>query len=240
MIHLRAATIALLLLALAEQTSAQIPTTRPSLTEAETKAGWVLLFDGSTTTGWRGLGADAFPSNRWRIDDYCLHCLGGEGRTNDIITTGKYENFELAFQWRVPKAPGNTGVKYRVQEKKGDGFAFGPEYQIMYDPGVNDKHATGSLYEILPPQNKTLRPLAEFNDSRIKVQGNHVEHWLNGVKVVEFEFNSDAVKAGIAQSKFKNTDWAKNPLGYIALQDHHDEAFFRNIKLRELPATAQK
>jgi hypothetical protein len=106
----------------------------------------------------------------------------------------------------------------------------------MYDPGVNDKHATGSLYEIIPPQGKILRPLNEFNDSRIVVAGNHVEHWLNGVKVVEFEFNTDAIKAGIAQSKFKNTNWAKEPLGYIALQDHHDEAFFRNIKLHELPA----
>src|SRR6476646_9676096 len=127
------------------------PAERPSLSDAEKAQGWVLLFDGVTTKGWRGLGADSFPSNRWRVEDGCLHCLGGEGRTNDIITERKYENFELSFEWRVPKAPGNTGVKYRVQEKKGDGFAFGPEYQIMYDPGVNDKHATASLYDVLPP-----------------------------------------------------------------------------------------
>lgn len=206
-----------------------------TLTDAEKSQGWVLLFDGSTTTGWRGLGTDFFPKDRWRVEDGCLHCLGGPGRTNDIITTRKYENFELSFEWRVPKAPGNTGVKYRVQEKKGDGFAFGPEYQIMYDPGVNDKHATASLYDVLPPHDKHLRPIDQFNESRIKVQGDHVQHFLNGKLTVEFDFNSPEVKVGIAQSKFKNTDWAKIPLGYIALQDHHDEAFFRNIRIRELP-----
>ena len=207
----------------------------PSLTDAEKAQGWVLLFDGSTTTGWRGLGMDSFPSNRWRVEDGCLHCLGGEGRTNDIITARKYENFELSFEWRVPKAPGNTGVKYRVQEKKGDGFAFGPEYQIMYDPGVDDKHATGSLYDVLPPHDKQLRPIDQFNESRIIVKGQHVEHYLNGKKTVEFDFSSAEVKAGIRESKFKNTDWAKDPVGYIALQDHHDEAFFRNIRIREIP-----
>jgi len=215
--------------------AAEKPTSRPALTDAEKQAGWILLFDGVSTDGWRGLGAESFPTSRWRVDDSCLHCLGGPGRTNDIITTRKYENFELSFEWRIPNAPGNTGVKYRIQEKAGDGFAFGPEYQIMYDPGVNDKHATASLYDVIAPQNKNLRPIDQFNQSRIKVQGNHVEHWLNGVKTVEFDFDSDEVKAAVAQSKFKNTDWARKPSGYIALQDHHEEAFFRNIKLRELP-----
>jgi hypothetical protein len=207
-----------------------------TLIDAEKAQGWVLLFDGSTTTGWRGLGTDSFPKDRWRVEDGCLHCLGGPGRTNDIITTRKYDDFELSFEWRVPKAPGNTGVKYRVQEKKGDGFAFGPEYQIMYDPGVNDKHATASLYDVLPPHDKHVRPIDQFNESRIIVKGDHVQHYLNDKLTVEFEFNSREVKAAVAQSKFKNTDWAKKPLGYIALQDHHDEAFFRNIKIRELPA----
>src|SRR5690348_14358248 len=96
--------------------------TSNTLTDAEKAQGWVLLFDGSTTAGWRGLGMDSFPKDRWRVEDGCLHCLGGPGRTNDIITARKYANFELSFEWRVPKAPGNTGVKYRVQEKKGDGF----------------------------------------------------------------------------------------------------------------------
>src|SRR5947209_5780125 len=90
----------------------------PTLTNAEKQAGWKLLFDGSTTAGWRGLGMEGFPDNRWEIKDNCLHGKGGPGRTNDIITTRKYDNFELRFEWLCPTPPGNSGVKYRVQEKK--------------------------------------------------------------------------------------------------------------------------
>ena len=209
----------------------------PSLTEAEKKAGWILLFDGTTTAGWRGLGIEGFPHNRWVVRDGCLHCLGGPGRTNDLIAERKYENFELTFEWMVPKDLGNSGVKYRVQEKKGDGFAFGPEYQLMYDPAANDKQATGSLYDVFPPSGKKLQPKGEFNQSRLLVRGDHVEHWLNGVKVVEYDFGSERLKRALRKSKFKNRpDWGRDPLGYIALQDHHDEVFFRNLKLRELPA----
>ena len=179
-------------------------------------------------------GAVSFPANRWRVDDGCFHCLGKPGKTYDLITDRKYENFELSFEWIIPKPMGNSGVKYRVQEKKGDGFAFGPEYQTMNDPGVVDKHATGGLYDVIPPEGKKLKPQGEFNHSRIVVQGNHVEHWLNGVKVLDFEFGPRVQKA-VAHSKFKNTKWAKNPLGHIALQNHHDQVFFRDIQIRELP-----
>ena len=201
----------------------------------ENQAGWSLLFDGKSTAGWRGLGMNGFPTKRWEIRDGCLHCLGGAGRTNDIITERKYENFELSFEWRIPKPLGNSGVKYRVQDKKGDGFAFGPEYQCMNDPGVTDKQATGSLYDVLPPHGKKLASEGAFNQSRITVQDHHVEHWLNGVKVVEYEFGSAELKQAIAHSKFKNSpQWGRDPLGFIALQDHHDEVYFRNLKLRNL------
>ena len=210
-------------------------THRPSLTDAEKQAGWRLLFDGTSPTGWRGLGMDGFPADLWKIQDGSLHCLGGS-KSNDLVTVDEYQNFELSFEWMIPKLKGNSGVKYRVQEQKGHGFAFGPEYQCMYDPGVVDKHATGSLYELVAPTGKKLEPQGQFNTSRILIRGNHGEHWLNGVKVAEFEFGSDALNAAIARSKFKNTDWGKNPKGHIALQDHHDEVFFRNIKIRELPA----
>ena len=200
----------------------------------------MLLFDGKTTAGWRGLGIKDFPNNRWEVRDGCLHCLGGPGRTTDLITERKYENFELIFEWMVPKDLGNSGVKYRVQEKKGDGFAFGPEYQLMYDPAANDKQATGSLYDVLPPSGKKLQPKGEFNQSRLLVRGDHVEHWLNGVKVVEYDFGSDRLKQALRKSKFKNRpDWGRDPLGFIALQDHHDEVFFRNLKLRELPPSGR-
>jgi hypothetical protein len=208
----------------------------PTLTDAEKQAGWKLLFDGASSDGWRGLGMDTFPKDLWVIENNCLHCLGGK-KSNDLVTVQTYENFELSFEWLIPKPKGNSGVKYRVQEKKGEGFAFGPEYQCMNDPGVTDKNATGSLYDVLPPQGKKLAPEGEFNQSRIVVRGNHAEHWLNGVKVVEFEFGSDALKAAVAKSKFKDhPEWGRDPRGHIALQDHHDETWFRNLKIRELPA----
>lgn len=200
--------------------------------------GWQVLFDGTSTSGWRGLGMEGgFPADRWEVREGWLHCKGGKGKTVDLITVRKYENFEIVFQWMCPKPPGNSGVKYRVQERKGDGFAFGPEYQIMYDPDASDKHATGSLYDCIAPKGKKLRGPGEFNESRIVVRGDRVEHWLNDVKVVEFDFGSAELKAAVAKSKFKNTAWAKEPLGYIALQDHHEEVVFRNIRLRELSAT---
>lgn len=204
---------------------------RPALTDAEKQAGWKLLFDGVSPAGWRGLGMDGFPSDLWKIENGCLHCLGGP-KTNDLVTTDEYDNFELSFEWRVPKLKGNSGVKYRVQEQKGHGFAFGPEYQCMEDPGVTDKHATGSLYDVLPPTGKTLVPQGQFNQSRILVHGNHIEHWLNGVKVIDCDLDSPEVQAAVAKSKFKGTDWAKKPLGHIALQDHHDEVYFRSLKIR--------
>ena len=207
---------------------------------AQKQTDWKPLFDGASSQGWRGLGMDGFPHNRWEVRDGCLHCFGGAGRTNDLITDRKYENFELAFEWKIPKLQGNSGVKYRVQEKKGDGFAFGPEYQCMNDPDATDKQATGSLYDVLAPEGKKLVPDGQFNESRIVVRGNHVEHWLNGVKVVEFEFGSPRIDRAVAKSKFKNTNWAREPLGHIALQDHHDEVWFRNIKIRELSAPAEK
>lgn len=213
--------------------------TKPALTDAETAAGWKLLFNGVSTDGWRGLGMKDFPADLWKIENGCLHCLGGK-KTNDLVTVNQYENFELSFEWMVPKLNGNSGVKYRVQEQKGHGFAFGPEYQCMYDPDAQDKQATGSLYDVLPPVGKKLKPQGQFNRSRVLVQGNHVEHWLNGVKVIDCEFGSQKVEAAIAKSKFKGTDWGKKPLGHIVLQDHHDEVWFRNLKLRELPTTATK
>jgi hypothetical protein len=214
--------------------AADAPPHLPTLTDAQKQAGWKLLFDGVSPAGWRGLGMDDFPKDLWLSQDGCLHCLGGK-KINDLVTIDTYENFELTFEWMIPKDKGNSGLKYRVQEKKGEGFAFGPEYQCMNDPGVEDKNATGSLYDVLPPKGKKLTPQGEFNESRLLVQGNHVEHWLNSVKVVEYDFGTNALKEAVAKSKFKNhPEWARDPKGHIALQDHHDEVFFRNLKIREL------
>ena len=216
------------------------PTPKPSatptaLTDAEKQEGWKLLFDGKTTTGWRKLGGGEFPRDQWGVENGCLRKLSGKG--GDLVYEQQFENFEITFEWLVPKPKGNSGIKYRVQEKQGNSFAYGPEYQLMADADVSDKNATGSLYDVLPPQGKKLKGPGEFNESRIVVNGPRVEHWLNGVKVVEYEAGSEPFKAGVAKSKFKNDPkFAQPARGFIALQDHGDEIWFRNIKARELPA----
>ncbi|HLX62052.1 MAG TPA: DUF1080 domain-containing protein [Planctomycetota bacterium] len=206
---------------------------KPELTDAEKADGWVLLFDGATNTGWKKMGGKGFPDKGWVIEDNCLHHTkkGGGG---DIITVDEYENFELSLEWKIGDS-GNSGVKYRVADAAG--AAFGPEYQILDDAkmkeGSNGKTSTGSLYEIFAPNDKKKIKQGEFNSTKIVVNGNHCEHWLNGEKIVEYEFFSDGWKAGVAQSKFKNNPKYGQPAkGHIALQDHGDEVWFRNIKIK--------
>jgi hypothetical protein len=228
-----AAVLALLFAGIATGADAPNGPTGPTLSEAEKEAGWKLMFDGVSTNGWRGLGMDGFPEV-WVVQDGCLRCLGGGKNANDLVTVDEYENFEMSFEWMIPKLHGNSGVKYRVQEEKGKGYAFGCEYQCMNDPEAFDKHASGALYDVFAPEGKKLAPDGKFNQSRIVVQGNHVEHWLNGVKVIDAEFGSEAMKAALAQSHFRNSDWGKKALGHIILQDHHSEVFFWNLKIRAL------
>lgn len=206
-----------------------------TLTARESADGWVLLFDGKTPAGWRVLGGEGVPADVWTVRDGLLVHPPGKIGGKDLIYDRPVENFELSWEWRVPKPDGNSGIKYRVQETQGKGGAFGPEYQMMADGDKADKDATASLYDVLPPKNKKLVPPDEFNVSRIVVRGNHVEHWLNGQQTVAFEFWTDAFNEAVAKSKFKASKvWARNPKGYIALTDHGDEAHFRNIKLREI------
>jgi hypothetical protein len=219
--------------------AAPAPTQPPvnTLSEQEKKDGWMLLFDGKTTAGWRLLGGTGVPPESWTVRDGLLVHLPGKGGGKDIVYDRPVESFELSWEWRVPKPNGNSGVKYRVQEIKGKSGAYGPEYQMMADGDKADKGSTGSLYDVLPPANKKLAPEGEFNHSRIVVRGNKAEHWLNGQKTVAFEFGSDDFDKAVAKSKFKDSKvWAREPKGYIALTDHGDEAHFRNIKLRELPS----
>jgi hypothetical protein len=234
---LRNATVLSLLLAVTGW--AAEPSPQPSLTDAEKQAGWKLMFDGSSTAGWRGLGMEGFPA-AWVVQDGCLRCTGGTKDANDLVTVDEYDNFEMSFEWMIPKLKGNSGVKYRVQEEQGKGYAFGPEYQCMYDPEAFDIHASGALYDLFAPVGKKLAPQGEFNQSRLVVQGNHIEHWLNGVKVVEAEFGSEAMNAALAKSHFRNSDWGKKPLGHIILQDHHSEVYFRNLKIRVLSSAVSK
>lgn len=211
----------------------------PALTAEEQAAGWKLLFDGQTFTNWRGLGRDDVPGC-WVIQDGCLKCKGGnkENPACDLVTVEVYENFEFAFEWAFPKTKGNSGVKYRVQEKAGQGYAFGPEYQCWSDPDKVDEHSSGALYDLFAPSEKKQVAKGEFNQSKIVVRGNLWEHWLNGAKVVDAEFGSETMQAALAKSYFKKSDWGREPRGRIALQNHRSEVLYRNLKIRVLAAEA--
>ena len=204
-----------------------------TLSKDEIAAGWQLLFDGKSMTHWRALGKESFPQHGWVIEDSCLKkqakVIGG-----DLITREKFTDFDFQWEWRI-STNGNNGIKYFVSENP---RTPGHEYQLLDDKRTrNEKSSTGAFYTIIAPRaDKPLKPPGQWNHSRIVVKGNHVEHWLNGMKIVEYECGSDVVKLGAADSKYKNVkDYGnKVPNSHILLTDHRDETWFRNLKIRRL------
>jgi hypothetical protein len=212
-----------------------------TLTQQEIAEGWKLLFDGQTTNGWRGYARRDFPTNRWQIEDGCL-CIEKTGHVDsgDLVTTEKFGDFDLEFEWRISPA-GNSGVKYYVKEGKTGHSGVGFEYQVLDDNKNEDslngpERQAGALYYLFAPNDqKHLKPVGEFNESEIIVRGNHVEHWLNGAKIVEFQLGSPELKAAIARSKFKNIKgYGEKIPTLILLQDHGDPVWFRSLKIRAL------
>lgn len=205
------------------------------LTPAERKAGWQALFDGQTTAGWRGYRTDSMPAG-WQVVDGALTRVDSAG---DIITANQYGNFELALEWQVARG-GNSGIFYRVSEDGEYPWRSGLEMQVLDDAehpdGRSPLTSAGALYGIYPAPRGVVRPAGEWNAVRIVSQGNHVEHWLNGVKVVEAELGSPDWEARVKQSKFaKMSRYGRNGSGHIGLQDHGDRVAYRNIKIRALP-----
>ncbi len=208
------------------------------LTAAEQAAGWVSLFDGSSTNAWRGYRSDAFPSQGWEVDDGALRVVAGGGG-GDLITKSQYSDFELALEWKVAEAA-NSGIMYRVTERHGATYMTGPEFQVIDDAGVNleadDWHSAGSIYEMYaPPADKPVKAAGEWNTARIRVKDGIVQHFLNGRKVAQADMNSSEWKEKIANSKFR--DWegfGVEPRGHIALQDHGNDVWYRNIRIRDL------
>jgi hypothetical protein len=227
------------------------------LTDRETKDGWQLLWDGTSTQGWRGARADRFPEKGWAVSDGELKVLKSGGAESahggDIVTTKKYRNFVLEVDFKITKGA-NSGVKYFVNTdlNKGEGSAIGCEFQILDDVnhpdaklGVNGNRTLGSLYDLIRanakehaphmPNEKYFNGIDKWNRARIVVNGKKVEHYLNGIKVVEYERGTQQWRALVAYSKYKSwPQFGEYEEGHILLQDHGDEASFKNLKIKEL------
>jgi hypothetical protein len=206
------------------------------LSRKEKKDGWTLLFDGASTKGWRSFKKQSFPENGWSVKEGILE-LAANSKAGDIITDKTFWNFDLKWDWKIPAAA-NNGLKYFITEERSQ--AVGHEYQMIDDKGGHDsgpKHSTASFYDVLPPDpNKPLKEPGQWNHSRILVQGNHVEHWLNGKKVLEYELGSPEVLEAVQHSKFKSVPgFGTHIRGHILLTYHTDAVSYKNIKIRELP-----
>lgn len=206
-----------------------------TLTAQDREAGWKLLFDGRTIDGWRGFRQKGVPAG-WQVIDGTLTRVGSGG---DLITVEQFENFELAFDWQISKG-GNSGVMYRVTEEGEETYHTGPEYQILdnalHRDGKVELTSAGACYALYAPVKDVTRPVGTWNTSRIVVNGNHVEHWMNDVRIVQYELLSPEWEKLVKESKFN--EWprfGRSPRGHIALQDHGDRVAYRNIRIRTLP-----
>ncbi|MFC1502087.1 DUF1080 domain-containing protein [bacterium] len=207
-----------------------------TLSASEEAAGWKLLFDGKTSRGWKSAKGNAFPKTGWTIEEGVLIVQAGMGG-GDIVTTDQYGSFELSLEFRLTTGA-NSGIKYCVQPAT----SLGLEYQLLDDEkhpdaqeGVRGNRTLASLYDLIPAENREIHPPGKWNHVRLLVKENHVEHWLNGKKVVEYETGTQIFRALLAKSKYKDIPgFGLHEMGHILLQDHGDTVSFRNIKIRTI------
>jgi len=222
-----------------------------TLSTEETQNGWELLFDGQSTSKWRGANSETFPERGWYVEDGMLVVEAAEGEESgnggDIVTKEEYTDFELSLDFKITEGA-NSGIKYYVTEQYNSGkSAIGLEYQVLDDDkhpdakkGNNGKgtRTVSSLYDLIAAEGKEVNPVGEWNHARIVSQGGKVQHFLNGKKVVEYDRFSEEFAQRIQNSKYK--DWEGFGVwesGHILLQDHGNQVFYKNIKVRELPAS---
>lgn len=216
---------------------AEQPAAPNTLTDDQKKEGWMLLFNGTDLSGWRAYRNDTIDC--WDVQDGAIHCKDTTAhQRGDLVTVDQYDNFELAFEWKVSPG-GNSGVIYRVSEENPAPYLSGPEYQVIDDTGykgdLTELQKAGADYDMYATSQKAAKPAGEWNTGKILMNGNHCEHWLNGVKVVEYEMNSDDWKARKAQSKWNEVKpYGQTVKGHIDLQEHGHEVWYRSIMVRKL------
>jgi hypothetical protein len=219
-----------------------------SLTQAEKDDGWILLFDGKTSEGWRGYKKDHFP-NGWQITDGTIQCLGsgrgeaGSKEGGDVIYDKEFQNFNLTLEWKISKG-GNSGIFYLGQEELDYIWKTAPEMQVLDNInhpdaklGIDNNRQAGSLYDLIPANPQNAKPVGEWNKIEIIVYKGTVVHKMNGETVVEYHLWTPEWNELVAESKFPklNEKWADvASKGYFGLQDHGDDVWYRNIKIKEL------
>jgi hypothetical protein len=209
-----------------------------ALTPAEAAAGWKSLLSGTDTSAWRGYKQKGFPAKGWEVENGVLHVAKGGGG-GDLMTVEQFSDFELSLEFKCDKSA-NSGIIYRVTEANDASWQSGPEFQVLDDGGYGakpgDAHAAGALYDMIPPPaDKTFHPSGEWNQARIRLRNGLLQHFLNGRKIVECRTDGQEWKDLIAKSKFKAyPGFGMAPAGHIALQEHGDSVYYRNIKVRDL------
>jgi Domain of Unknown Function (DUF1080) len=211
-----------------------------TLTAAEKKAGYTLLFDGKTINQWRGFRKDNVPAG-WSVENGAI-TLTGKG-AGDLVTKNQYENYELLLDWKISEG-GNSGIIYNVSEDPQYQATYhtGPEMQVLDNEkhpdakqGKNGNRQAGANYDMIPLSEPAVNPVGQWNHVKLVVNKGHVEHWLNGKKVVEYQFGSPEWEALVKESKFASMPgYGKIKKGHIALQDHGDKVWYKNIKIRTL------
>lgn len=241
------------------ETSSEVPPTEPDvpqlneLTQAEVAEGWELLFDGQSLDKFRGYKMESIPPG-WEIQEGTLafNADHGEEGYGDLITREQFGSFELSLEWKITPCA-NSGILFHVSEESDQEWHTGPEYQIVdategcwsdyrapdeeRAPGSDLKFSqfSGANYDLHDPTKDAIRPIGEWNQTRLVVNGPHVEHWLNGEKVVEYELWSDEWKSIVGASKFNEyPDYGMKKEGHIVLQDHGKSLWFRNIRIKRL------
>ena len=198
---------------------------------------WITLFDGKTVSGMRGYKMDSFPWDAWTIEDSSLKTIPG-GKGVDIISTETYKDFELELEWKLQPG-GNSGIFYFATEENHYIWQSAPEMQILDNTAHHDRlrlvTSAGALYDLIAPSEDVVNPIGDFNQVKIILRDNHIEHWLNGKKILEYDYDSLEFKNLIFNSKFKDMPhFAKASSGHIGLQGDHGEVWYRNIRIRKL------
>ncbi len=221
-----------------------------TLTKEEQKAGWKLLFDGKTTDGWRGYKMDKMPPG-WKVLDGALVRVSGgaggkgAGGGDDLVTVEEFDNFEFKIEWKIVDRAGNSGIILRASEDAVTSWHTGPEMQVLDNaayPGRDVRQLAGACYDLYAPAKDTSRPRGQWNAVKVVADGDRIEHWLNGTKIVEYVLGSEDWDRRVAASKFKNMEHFKQPpkKGHICLQDHTARIEYRNIKVRPLAEAKPK